>query len=75
MERNDDLIKASADYLETREYQSLVRGDHNVLRNPRVVIQLTIFTPKMAPKTALKTAPKMAPTLFFFRKGHMFAVL
>ena len=35
VERNDDLVKDSTDYLETREYRGLVQADHNVLRNPR----------------------------------------
>ena len=35
VERNDDLIKDSADYMASSEYQSLVWRNHNVLRNPR----------------------------------------
>ena len=35
VERNDDLIKDSADYLASSEYRHLVRTNHNVLRNPR----------------------------------------
>ena len=35
VERNDDLIKDSADYMSSSEYRDLVRTNHNVLRNPR----------------------------------------
>ena len=35
VERNDDLIKDSADYMASSEYQSLVKQNHNVIRNPR----------------------------------------
>ena len=35
VERNDDLVKDSADYMASSEYQSLVWRNHNVLRNPR----------------------------------------
>ena len=35
VERNDDLIKDSSDYMASSEYQSLVKQNNNVIRNPR----------------------------------------
>ena len=35
VERNEDLIKDSADYIASKEYQTMIVANQEILRNPR----------------------------------------